>query len=207
MVTIQEISRNRSRVSVRLDNGEIFWLTQSDVYAEGCYEGKKYDPESFYQWIRICQYPRALNHAVSMLARRPCSTGEIRRRLMLHHYTEEVTELVLYKLEKENLLNDQEFSELWVQQRSRKYGSRRIRQELRVKGVPESTAEKALSSVSDEEMLESATSLAVKAWSRAKPGDDPRKTRQRIISSLVRKGFDWDLARQASDTAESETIF
>ena len=112
-----------------------------------------------------------------------------------------------YQLEKENLLNDQEFSELWVQQRSRKYGSRRIRQELRVKGVPESTAEKALSSVSDEEMLESATSLAVKAWSRAKPGDDPRKTRQRIISSLVRKGFDWDLARQASDTAESETIF
>ena len=61
--------------------------------------------------------------------------------------------------------------------------------------------------VSDEEMLESATSLAVKAWSRAKPSDDPRKTRQRIISSLVRKGFDWDLARQASDTAESETIF
>ena len=118
-----------------------------------------------------------------------------------------MTELVIYKLEKENLLNDQEFSELWVQQRSRKYGSRRIRQELRVKGVPESTAEKALSSVSDEEMLESATSLAVKAWSRAKPGDDPRKTRQRIISSLVRKGFDWDLARQASDTAESETIF
>ena len=144
---------------------------------------------------------------VALLARRPCSKGEISQSLRRHHYADDVTELVIYKLEKENLLNDQEFSELWVQQRSRKYGSRRIRQELRVKGVPESTAEKALSSVSDEEMLESATSLAVKAWSRAKPGEDPRKTRQRIISSLVRKGFDWDLARQASDTAESETIF
>ena len=76
-----------------------------------------------------------------------------------------------------------------------------------MKGVSESTADEALSSLSDEEMLESATALAVKAWSRAKPGEDPRKTRQRIISSLVRKGFDWDLARQASDTAESEVLF
>ena len=138
MVTIQEISRNRSRVSVRLDNGEIFWLTQSDVYAEGCYEGKKYDPESFYQWIRICQYPRALNHAVSMLARRPCSTGEIRRRLMLHHYTEEVTELVLYKLEKEKLIDDISFCEQWIHFRQQRgYGPSLIRRELKYKGIPD----------------------------------------------------------------------
>ena len=73
MVTIQEIVKNRSRVTVRLDNGEQFWLTQSDLLSQGCYEGQEFDPETFYHWIRVCQYPRALNQAVSMLARRPCS--------------------------------------------------------------------------------------------------------------------------------------
>ena len=48
--------------------------------------------------------------------------------------------------------------------------------------------------------------LARKAWSKIKPGEDPRKSRQKVISSLVRKGYDWDIARQASDTAESENL-
>ena len=207
MVTILSIVFVRSMACILLDDGQKVWLTHADFLESGWREGLSVDRKDFDRFVSLHQYPRALNQAVALLARRPCSKGEISQSLRRHHYADDVTELVIYKLEKENLLNDQEFSELWVQQRSRKYGSRRIRQELRVKGVPESTAEKALASVSDEEMLESATSLAVKAWSRAKPGEDPRKTRQRIISSLVRKGFDWDLARQASDTAESETIF
>ncbi|MER2236206.1 MAG: regulatory protein RecX, partial [Candidatus Limivicinus sp.] len=182
-------------------------LTRSDLLESGWREGASVDREDFERFVSLRQYPRALNQAVAMLARRPCSKGEISQNLRRHRYADDVIGLVICKLEKENLLNDQEFSELWIQQRSRKYGSRRIRQELRTKGVPESTAEEALSSLSEEEMLESATVLAAKAWSKAKPGEDLRKTRQRIIASLVRKGFDWDLAKQASDTAESEVSF
>ena len=204
MVTIQSIGFVRSMACILLDDGQMVWLTREDLLGSGWCEGLSVDRKDFERFVSLHQYPRALNQAVALLARRPCSKGEIAQNLRRHHYTDDVIDLVIYKLEKENLLNDQEFSELWVQQRSRKYGSRRIRQELRVKGIEESTADEALSSLSDEEMLESATALAVKAWSRAKPGEDPRKTRQRIISSLVRKGFDWDLARQASDTAESE---
>ena len=207
MVTIQKIGFVRSMACIQLDDGRKIWLTRSDLLESGWREGTSVDRKDFERFVSLHQYPRALNQAVAMLARRPCSKGEISQNLRRHRYADDVIGLVIYKLEKENLLNDQEFSELWVQQRSRKYGSRRIRQELRTKGVPESTAEEALSSLSEEEMLESATALAAKAWSKVIPGEDPRKTRQRIISSLVRKGFDWDLARQASDTAESEVSF
>ena len=207
MVTIQNIGFVRSMACIQLDDGRKIWLTRSDLLESGWREGASVDREDFERFVSLRQYPRALNQAVAMLARRPCSTGEISQNLRRHRYADDVIGLVICKLEKENLLNDQEFSELWIQQRSRKYGSRRIRQELRTKGVPESTAEEALSSLSEEEMLESATVLAAKAWSKAKPGEDLRKTRQRIIASLVRKGFDWDLAKQASDTAESEVSF
>lgn len=207
MVTIQNIGFVRSMACIQLDDGRKIWLTRSDLLESGWREGASVDRDDFERFVSLRQYPRALNQAVAMLARRPCSKGEISQNLRRHRYADDVIGLVICKLEKENLLNDQEFSELWIQQRSRKYGSRRIRQELRTKGVPESTAEEALSSLSEEEMLESATVLAAKAWSKAKPGEDLRKTRQRIIASLVRKGFDWDLAKQASDTAESEVSF
>ena len=202
MVTILSIVFVRSMACILLDDGQIIWLTHADFLESGWREGLSVDRKDFERFVSLHQYPRALNQAVALLARRPCSKGEISQNLRRHHYADDVTELVIYKLEKENLLNDQEFSELWVQQRSRKYGFRRIRQELRNKGISAPAADESLSCVSDDEMLENATLLAAKAWSRIKADDDLYKARQKIISSLVRKGFDWDMAKQASDSAE-----
>ena len=109
MVTVTDISTIRSSACVLLDNGEKYWLRRDDLPAAGIREGLFCEQEDFLQRVRLLQYPRALNHAVAMLARRPCSTGEIRSRLIRLRYTEEVAELVLYKLGKEKLLDDQDF--------------------------------------------------------------------------------------------------
>ena len=201
MVTIQTVEFFRSSTCLTLDDNRKIWITRSDFLESGWVEGSSVEKEAFDHFIQLHQYPRALNQAVSMLARRPCSKGEISRNLNQHHYTDEVIELVIYKLEKEKLLDDQDFSELWVQNRIGKYGVRRIRQELRHKGVPEKTADEVLSQISDEQQLENATAYAVKAWSKARSGEDPRKSRQKIIVSLVRKGYGWDIAAQAADAA------
>ena len=201
MVTIQTISFVRSSACLTLDDNQKIWLSRSDFQESGWYEGLSVEKEAFDRFVQLHQYPRALNQAVSILACRPCSKGEISRNLDQHHYTNVVIELVIYKLEKENLLDDQDFSELWVQNRIGKYGVRRIRQELRHKGIPEETADEALSRVSDEQQLKNATVLAEKAWLKTKSGEDPRKSRQKIIASLVRKGYSWDIATQAVDSA------
>lgn len=203
MVKITKIDFVRTAACLTLDDDRKVWLTRSDLLESGWREGQEIGKAAFDRFVELHQYPRALNQAVSMLARRPCSKGEILQNLKRHRYTDDVIGLVVYKLEKENLLDDREFSDLWVKQRGGKLGSLRIRQELRRKGVSEETAEEALSQISDEDQLESAVALAEKAWSRTKPGEDPGKTRQRIISSLVRKGFTWDQAKKASDDAES----
>lgn len=186
---------------IALDDDRKVWLTRADLLESGWHAGSSVKRNEFERFVQLHQYPRALDQAVSMLARRPCSKGEIRQNLKRHHYNEDVTDLVICKLEKENLLSDHDFSELWVQHRSKKYGSRRIRQELKYKGVSEDTADEALAQLNDEELLENATAIAMKAWSKTRPGDDLSKLRQKIIFSLVRKGFDWDMAKQACDSA------
>lgn len=205
MVTVKEISRVRASVCIQLDSGEKYWLREADLLSAGIRECMSFETDDFLQKIRLCQYPRALNHAVSMLARRPCSRKEIMSRLVRLRYTEDVAELVVCKLEKEKLLDDGEFCEQWIRYRlSKGCGPGLIRRELKMKGIPDRMIEKALEETDSGEQENNAVSLARKAWKRVGTGGDIRKNRQKVIASLVRKGYDWDTAGKACREAEEE---
>ena len=205
MVKILEIRPVRSQVCIVLNTGESFWLHQEDLQDTGFTENAEIDSDSFFHWIRIRQYPRALNLAVSMLARRPCSKGEIQQKLLHHRYTPEVTELVLFKLEKEKLVNDADFCDQWIRYRfGRRYGPSAISRELRLKGIPEWMIQEALEKADPDESAYNAFSLALKQWKKNGSGDNIYKTRQKIISFLVRKGYSWSAARDACMKAEQE---
>ena len=205
MVTIREIRLVRSQICIVLDTGETYWLSREDGIISGFAEGAEISQEDFCRHVRLCQYPKALNDAVAMLARRPCSTGEITARLHARRYIPEVVGMVLRRLEKENLLNDEDFCAQWIRYRSdHRYGPSRIRRELRMKGIPEDMIDAALDRMDPDEDRDHALALARKSWARMKPDEDSRKSRQKVIASLVRKGYDWETARAASDAAEQE---
>ncbi len=207
MAMIQEIRHERSSVCIILDTGEHYWIRKSDFSESDFYEQAEYNHEDFMLKIRVLQYPRALNHAVAMLAKRPCSKSEIRTRLLQKQYSEDVTDLVVYKLEKENLLNDQEFCDQWIRSRvSRKYGPARIRMELKMKGIEEDYITEGLNNLDTDEELQNACILANKYRSHMKPDDDIRKNRQKIVSALVRKGYSWETARMACDKTEQQDM-
>ncbi len=205
VVTIVTVTPVRNLVRIQLDSGAEYWLRKQDMYALSCQEGNEVDEEVFLQQVRLLQYPRALNHAVSMLARRPCSRHEVFSSLQRHRYTEEIAALVVYKLEKENLLNDESFCEQWIRYRQDcRFGKKRILLELRQKGIPEDLARSALENTEDPDNSSGAFSLALRAWNRTKPEEDIRKSRQKVIACLVRKGYDWETARSACDAAEKQ---
>ncbi len=205
VVTIVTVTPVRNLVRIQLDSGAEYWLRKQDMYALSCLEGNEVDEEVFLQQVRLLQYPRALNHAVSMLARRPCSRHEVFSSLQRHRYTEEIAALVVYKLEKENLLNDESFCEQWIRYKQDcRFGKKRILLELRQKGIPEDLARSALENTEDPDNSSGAFSFALRAWNRTKPEEDIRKSRQKVIACLVRKGYDWETARSACDAAEKQ---
>ncbi|MBR5961271.1 MAG: regulatory protein RecX [Clostridia bacterium] len=204
MVRIAELLVSGSQVTVILESGEKYWLRNEDLAGTGFYAGAEMPADSFYRWLRVRQYPRALNQAVAMLARRPCSKGEISSRLTRNRYASDVIELVLYKLQKEKLLDDRDFCNQWIQYRlNRGYGPAFIRRELRMKGVDEEIILSALESLDEEDGMEKAEALARKAWNRRKPDEDLQKSRQKVIGFLVRKGYSWDAAKAACKAAEN----
>jgi len=205
MVTIMEIEKFRSKCWLYLDNGEKYCLTNREMLDSGLTTGSCMEDADFINMIRLYQYPRALNQAIAMLARRPCSKKEIDLKLQMNHYLQDVIELVLYKLEKENLINDLEFCDQWIHYRiSQKNGPEKIRLELKQKGIDDITIEQKMTEIYTEDCEDNAFLLAKKAWNHIRADENRFRSRQKVIASLIRKGYNWDQAEKACNLAETE---
>ena len=201
MEIIRSVETIRGKIRISFESGWQVWLRRNEDPGFPLAEGTAVDRESFLAYIRIHQYPPALDRAVRMLAERSCSRREIERKLTLARFDPDVTDLVVFKLEKENLLNDREFAVQWVHSRSRKYGASRIRQELRTKGIDGDIASEILEDLSEEEQLCQAVALAVKKIRSLQSSCEEKKWKQRITAFLVRRGYSWDLALKAFEEA------
>lgn len=200
MAVILSVKKERGKMRIAIAGCDEVLLPLSMYRQRPLQEGDDIDLEEFEHWVLLHQYRPALDRAVGLLAARAHSRKEIEDKLRRSCYHPSTIEMVLYKLEKEHLLDDADFARQWVEARlSRKLGRTRIAQELRRKGISADEAQAALEDVSDEDQLDAALSLAEKAAQRIKPGEDPRKSAQRIAGMLVRRGFNWDVARQAID--------
>ncbi|MBR6029430.1 MAG: regulatory protein RecX [Clostridia bacterium] len=201
-----EVSRvERIRRRVRLVIGSETILLPLALYRQRPLQpGDEVDFEEYENWLLLRQYRPALDYAVSLLSARNYATGELRARLIRAGYLSATADMVLCKLNSLSLLDDEAFARQWVESRTRRgLGERRIAQEMRQKGIETATADAALDEVDEEAQLEAATRVAASALRRRKPGEDPRKTAQRVIAALARRGYSFDQAREALRRAEA----
>ena len=198
MDVITAITKERGRLRIGVNEDSEVLVPVSLFRERPLTVGEPIDMEEYDQWLLLRQYRHALDRAVAFLAGRARSRREMEERLLRSGYRPCTVEMVLYKLEKEGLLDDADFARQWVDARSaRRMGRGRIAQELRRKGVSAREAEEALEGLSDEEQLEGAIVLVEKAMARTPSGEDPRKTAARITAMLARRGYDYDTAREA----------
>lgn len=200
MDVITLIKRERGRVRIVINDSDSILIPLALFRERPLSPGVAIDLDEYDNWLMVRQYRHALDRAVAALAVRARSRREIEHVLSRAGYRPNTIEMVLYKLEREHLLNDGDFARQWVEARSnRKLGKSRIAQELRRKGIADEEAEAALSAIDDDGQLEGAIALAQKAAQRVKPGEDHRKTAQRISAMLARRGYSWDIVREAVD--------
>ena len=198
MDIITAITKERGRLRIMVNEDSEVLVPVSLFRERPLSVGDAIDMEEYDQWLLLRQYRHALDRAVAFLAGRARSRREMEERLLRSGYRPCTVEMVLFKLEKEGLLDDADFARQWVDARSaRRVGRGRIAQELRRKGVSAQEAEEALESLSEEEQLEGAMLLVEKALSRASSGEEPRKTAARITAMLARRGYGYDVAREA----------
>ena len=131
--------------------------------------------------------------AVKYISYRPRTEQETRERL-LKRYSNHIVEVVIARCHDNNFLNDQKFSELWVESRtnSKPKSAFMIRRELISKGISQQIAEEAIQSVDDNVNALSAADKKTRSINLL-PKD---KFIKKLMNHLLRKGFSGDVVRE-----------
>ena len=136
--------------------------------------------------------------AVKYISYRPRTEQEMRKRLLKHYVSSDV-EITIAKCYQNNLLNDQQFSEMWIASRtnSRPKSAYMIKRELISKGVSKQIAEEAVQSVDDNENALNAANKKTRSISHLPKDQFIRK----LMDHLLRKGFSRDIVKKTTNTA------
>jgi regulatory protein len=147
---------------------------------------------------------RARNTAYRLLTYRPRSRAELIQKLLDKGFDQAVVEAVVVYLERLGYINDRQFAEQWAagRVRLRGFGSRRIEQELRNKGIGRDIIAEALSGVfGTETELETARGAAEKKLNTMNSMDGETR-RRRLVGFLERKGFSFETIRKVMQKTE-----
>jgi regulatory protein len=139
-----------------------------------------------------------LNHsyqyAMTLLARRDFSSGELTRKLKERGYLEHAIVPVVEELLATNKLNDERYSQNFVAYRARRgHGPARIRSQLKSSGLSRSTIDEAVKGEEAPDFLALARAVRTRKFGPDLPED--RKERARQARFLQYRGFSNDHIR------------
>lgn len=201
--------KDPTRVSVYLDGAFALGLHRDVVIGEGLGKGQLLDVEAQQRLIRLDLGYRAYARALRYLGHRARTVDEVRRKLAGAGFPEAVVDGVVERLEGDRVLDDEAFADAYVRARvrNRGYGPRRLRAELRRKGVPAPVVEAVMETFEAEtNTLALARMQAEKRWGRLASEPDLRKRRKKLNDYLLRRGFDYDTVRRVVEEVEKDDV-
>ncbi|MEP6924045.1 MAG: regulatory protein RecX [Pyrinomonadaceae bacterium] len=142
---------------------------------------------------------RTMQRAVTLLAAKPRSRGELRQRLLEKNWTNaEIVESVLQKLEEYKFLNDEQFAHDFAASKLRQkpQGKRKLQQTLARKQLDKETVETALEQVFEETPEIELVAQAIEKRIRLKGIPANRDETKKFYDYLFRQGFSYGLVSE-----------
>ena len=145
-------------------------------------------------------FSKARDYAYRLLDVRPRSIRELDEKLRKKGFSEETSAEVIEYLRKTGHLNDEEFARIWLNYRtaSKPTGPCLLRYELENKGIDSETIEKVIQREYDAKFNQAGLAgEAVEARLNRMKGLQPDVKRRRLLAYLKRRGFSYDVAKEA----------
>lgn len=198
--TITAITAQRydpERMSLFL-NGEFAFGLHADLVLEhGLVVGMALEETAVREILAADEVRRAIANALHLLAYRARSEGEIVQRLRQKSFSAPAIDAALERLRGWHYVDDSDFASRWIENRQehRPRSERMLAQELRQKGIDGDTITE---TIADARIDEVGDAKALAAKQRAKLSSlDPETRTRRITGFLSRRGYTWEVIRQA----------
>jgi len=138
----------------------------------------------------VNSFLKAKEYAFLLLKFRLRSENELALRLRQKKFSEDIIRDTINFLKDKNFLNDRAFAKSWVNFRlKRPFGLKRIREELRVKGLDKQVIDEAISNIKENYSEKPIVSQLAKQRLERLKNIEPLKARQRVYAYLMRRGF------------------
>nr|WP_211117191.1 recombination regulator RecX [Sporosarcina ureilytica] len=202
---ITQQKRDSERYNIFLDEEYAFSVHESVLVKFGLTKGMTLEDWSVDDMVYEDEIQKAFNRALHYLGFRMRSEHEVKQKLVELKYGEAVIMEAIVKLRNLGFLNDKTFSKalLETQKNTSGQGPRAIQQRLQQKGIDKDLQEKVLNEYSESEQLEVARKMAEKEARRNRT-ESPQQKERRIQNSLLRKGYSYDIIKDALSSIEFE---
>ncbi len=194
ITALTEQKNNHTRVNVFL-NGEFAFGVTKTIGIQ-LHLGQELSEKEILEWQEKDRFEYGYQRIQPFLLYRPRSIAETSRKLEILGIAPSISEKILERAQKERLLNDMQFSQLWVENRVAFHprGKRLLSYELRKKGIADELIQDATSGIDEEKMALHAAEKYLKHLEKA----DWKSFQIRLGGYLQRRGFNYDVIREIS---------
>lgn len=194
-ITVTEGRGNKLHIHI---DGEYKATVDSDWwYSEKYRSLKDISENELTELLRSVSFRRAYNKGLDFLSRRMYGEKELFRKLKEKDFDEEAAAFAVKRLKELSLLDDEKYAEMLARHlyETKRYGEKRIRQELYFKGIDKETVENALLSLDKNDV----NSIVLLLGKKFKNKLSDKKDREKAVASLLRYGYSYSDIKTAME--------
>lgn len=198
-ITAIKPQKDKTRVNVYVDGKFSFGIDLENFVKANIKIEKEISAVELQKLIDTSNFQKIYLKSVNFASIRPRSRYEVSSWMKRKKVDESIQKKLFKKLEKLSLLNDENFTKWWVEQRIafRPRSKRALKMELRQKGVDRELVEKVLgeSEIDEKKQAKDLYDKNKYKWERF----DEEVRKKKAAGFLARKGFSWEVIKCCLD--------
>jgi len=159
--------------------------------------GQKIEKKELKRLIAEGERADALNDLLSVLSRFSLTESKAERKLAAKGYSESAVGYAIARAKEYGYIDDLEYARHHIQVSIRNKGKKRIREELRLKGIESELIDGCLETVEEYDGCKIALATLLRIKKVESPSALVYAEKVKIVRSLLYKGFDYDTIKQA----------
>ena len=198
--------KNENTIGVTFDDGQFLYLAYEIFLKNNLRTDKEITDEQYEHLIYENRIYFIKRSAFNFLGRRQHGEKELYLKLIKKGYEKKLVEEVLAELKEKELIDDEKFARLYIEENmARKmWGRKKAEAELYKKGINGQTVKKVLDEACEgEDVLEQAKSALNKKLKTVKFSEENKdKIKMKLFRFLMARGFDYGTASEAINSIE-----
>lgn len=194
---------NSMRVNVFIDGNYRFSFDAAELALKGIKKGNELSEKEIRNLLMDSEYSKARDYALNVLSQKSISSSDLLEKITKKGYDEIIGYEVINELTDLGYVDDEAYAGLFLEYCTEKmWGKKKIRYEMKQKGLSDEIIENVLSTFSDDDQLENMAETIISKYGHEDINDI--KVKNRIIRYFVSRGFDFSKADAAIKLASEE---